>query len=444
MTKDELRIHTGNEYDRCEGFLAVYHATGTGKTAASIECMLRYRNIDPDGIILVICHSENARDETWPAEIVKWGSGLDQSKMKFVCYRGLMNIKDQAFGLVVMDEAHYITDLSYEFFKKNTFQSVVVLTATEPEEEAKLTMLRTLTKGNFIEYDVDQAIEAKMLNDFELIVFMIPLDNKMKYLKMNRFHKKLHTEREVYDNIESIMTKSQERLTALKSVMLDFVAQYNLDMEEDSWKCLFKTVLRKCREMRMAEIDKLPIDEQIDADTEDHELLQQFKNVIAEICGLFDTIKWKQNERMHFIYNLKSKLAAGKYVANQLRAKNKRFLMICSNKAQADEMSPYRFYSGIKKTDYKRFKNKEINEIAACKQISEGENIDELDAAVINQMLSKSRHLIQRIGRLLRREVGFISKGYIIVAEGTQDEVWYNNATAKFKQEKIRKVKLEI
>jgi len=40
--------------------------------------------------------------------------------------------------------------------------------------------------------------------------------------------------------------------------------------------------------------------------------------------------------------------------------------------------------------------------------------------------------------------VGFISKGYIIVAEGTQDEVWYNNATAKFKQEKIRKVKLEI
>jgi superfamily II DNA or RNA helicase len=444
MTKDELRIHTGNEYDRNQGFLAVYHATGTGKSSASIECMRRYRKKDSNGQILVVCHSTNARDETWPKEIAKWGSDLDITKIRFVCYKGLMSIRDTNFGMIVMDEAHYITDLSYEFFNCNTYQSIVVLTATEPEEEAKLKMLHSLTKGNSIYYDVDQAIDAKMLNDFELIVFMVPLDNKLKYLKVNRFNKKLHTEFEFNEYIESVITKSQKRLSVLKNQMLEFVGQQKLELEEDSWKCLFKTVLSRCRSMRMEEIDKLPIDEQMDADVDDYPLLKQFKNVITEICSLFETIKWKQNERMHFIYNLKSKLAAGKYVAKQLREKNRRFLMICSNKAQADEMSQYRFYSGIKKTDYKRFKDKELNEIASCKQISEGENIDGLDAAIIVQMLSKSRHLVQRIGRLLRREVGFISRGYIIVAEGTQDEVWYNNATSKFKQEKIKKVKLEI
>ena len=67
----------------------------------------------------------------------------------------------------------------------------------------------------------------------------------------------------------------------------------------------------------------------------------------------------------------------------------------------------------------------------------EGHNFPGLDSGLIVQINSKEKDLVQRIGRLLRYRFGHEGHLYIIVAKGTQDEVWATNALINFDSSKI-------
>ena len=57
-----------------------------------------------------------------------------ENNVESLCYASGSKVKGNEYDLVIMDEAHKITELSYEFFKDNKIKKIIALTATEPEK----------------------------------------------------------------------------------------------------------------------------------------------------------------------------------------------------------------------------------------------------------------------------------------------------------------------
>jgi len=133
--------------------------------------------------------------------------------------------------------------------------------------------------------------------------------------------------------------------------------------------------------------------------------------------------------RMRFIYDLPSKLRAAKYILNNFVDPEKRYLIFSSNIKQAEELCKYTYHSKTDDKDYKAFKEGEINRLSCVKAINEGENFSSLDGAVIVQLTSKEKDLVQRLGRTIRYSYDHKAVIWIIVSSNTVDENWLDKAT---------------
>lgn len=81
------------------------------------------------------------------------------------------------------------------------------------------------------------------------------------------------------------------------------------------------------------------------------------------------------------------------------------------------------------------FDNGNINVIASFKKLKQGANLVGLDNVLIHSYYSKSKDLIQRIGRL--RQNGEVGRVFIFVTFGTQEVKWYESM---FDSTSIRKI----
>lgn len=135
--------------------------------------------------------------------------------------------------------------------------------------------------------------------------------------------------------------------------------------------------------------------------------------------------------RMHFIYNLPSKLRIAKrLIAHHMKG---RYLVFCSNIAQAETLcAPDTFHSKRDSVAFDKFLAEKIDSLGVVKAVNEGLNIPNLDMALIVQLNSKELDVIQRIGRVVRFRPGHTATIYIIIALGTKDVDWLKQALSGF------------
>ena len=148
-------------------------------------------------------------------------------------------------------------------------------------------------------------------------------------------------------------------------------------------------------------------------------------------------------KRMQFIYNLKSKSEVVKNILENYILEEDRTLIFCGSIAQAEELCQDSFHSKSKGNVLDKFKKGEINRLSCVKALNEGQNIPNLDSAIICQLNSKDKDFTQRIGRILRQRAGHVAKMWIVVAEGTQDMQWLESATSGVDKENIKYIKSE-
>lgn len=147
--------------------------------------------------------------------------------------------------------------------------------------------------------------------------------------------------------------------------------------------------------------------------------------------------------RMRAIHNLKSKKMVAKFILDNAIPSTDRTLIFASNIAQAEYLCEHSFHSKTSSKNYDSFKLGEINRLSCVQAINEGHNIPNLDSGLIVQLNSNDKDLIQRIGRLIRFRLNHEAHLYIVIAEGTQDEVWLKNATENIDESKIEIFKFE-
>lgn len=168
--------------------------------------------------------------------------------------------------------------------------------------------------------------------------------------------------------------------------------------------------------------------------------LKRNKAKDAQNWKLFETLTYK---RLSFIYNLQSKLETSKKVLEKMFNDEMRYLIFTGSTNFADELCEYRHHSNTKDSYLSRLKSKEVNKISCVKALNEGENIEDIDAALVEQLDSNDKNLKQRIGRCIRFKEGKKAKIYIIVAKGTVDEKWANMSLSSIPESFIKRVYLK-
>ena len=158
----------------------------------------------------------------------------------------------------------------------------------------------------------------------------------------------------------------------------------------------------------------------------------------AMASGNQNFTKFKILERMRFIYNLPSKLRAAEDILDILPT-NKKVLIFAGSIAQADQICQYRYHSKTDDSDYKAFCEGKIMRLSVVEGVTEGVNIPNLDYILMIQAKSGNVHMIQKIGRLLRKTDDPNKVGHVIILNsiGTQDNRWVQKGLAGFDQSRI-------
>jgi len=148
---------------------------------------------------------------------------------------------------------------------------------------------------------------------------------------------------------------------------------------------------------------------------------------------------WLFLKRMHLIYNLRSKTQIAKKVIESI-PKDERTLIFCGSISQAEELCKNSYHSKSDDKSFNKFCNEEINQLSCVNALNEGQNIPNLDNAVIVQLNSNELSTIQRIGRCIRYRPGHEATIYILSVVQTQDEKWVKKALENFDTNNIEYV----
>lgn len=334
----------------------LFMATGSGKSKIPIEYAKKKKNKVKK--LALIVPTERLRDEDWKNEFIKWGAEELWENTVRLCYASASKVALQDFDLVILDECHNITELSFSFFMNNTFKKIIGLSATPPTEFEKVNLLRRI--GLYETYSLS-------LDDAVAMGFVAPYKITVVYTKLDEVNK-------------NVLSGNKEN------------PFYNTEYKNYIW------------------------------------LTNQIN--LMDFNGQTNTKKYQAYvlKRMRAIYNLKSKTAMAHKILAEKIPSNDRTLIFAGSIDQAEELCPYRYHSKSGKEDLNKFTNLEIDRLSCVQALNEGANIPAIDSAVIVQVNSKERHLVQRIGRLIRYRPGHEAHIWIICCKDTQDEVWLSSS----------------
>jgi superfamily II DNA or RNA helicase len=148
--------------------------------------------------------------------------------------------------------------------------------------------------------------------------------------------------------------------------------------------------------------------------------------------------------RMRFIYNLKSKLTVSKHLLKNIIPKDEKGLIFTGTIATAKELESKTYHSQTNDNDFNLFMENKIKRLSSVNSLIEGANIPDLDFALIHQIKSKERRLIQTLGRIVRYRPGHRATIYIIVSAGTVDEQWLENAMENIDKSNVKYFNIKL
>ena len=121
--------------------------------------------------------------------------------------------------------------------------------------------------------------------------------------------------------------------------------------------------------------------------------------------------------------------------------KHKKILGFCSTIQQAEELYKHTLHSKTSRDDFDEFAESTgmVKRLGTVFKANMSINIPDLDIAFIAQVQSKSVHMLQRTGRMVRKskDPNKVGRVIVLVVKGTQDEVWLKQALREFDESNI-------
>jgi len=335
--------------------------TGLGKTKIAMEAI----KLLPKASKILFLAEVKDREKELRNEAKKWKVS---HKVDFLCYQSAYKLKKQKYDLVIADEIHDSLTTKYsEFYTNNQFSYILGLSATV-DANAWADEDNEITKGDMIK------IVAP-------ICYTYNIDDGQRDGTSRKLN--IHVIRHKLD----MKNKNVKAGNKKKPFMQTEWSAYQY------WS------------KQMAQAFYMP------------ENIKLFR------------IRTSSAARAKILWNLESKSKATKILCEKLKIKKKRTILF-GNSLEALEKITSNVVSSNNddKTNIKireDFDKKKTNLIGSFKKLKQGANLVDLDTCIIMSYYSKSKDLIQRIGRM--RNDGTLGNVYIFMTMGTQEEKWFDN-----------------
>jgi len=155
--------------------------------------------------------------------------------------------------------------------------------------------------------------------------------------------------------------------------------------------------------------------------------------------GKYDPVMIAALHRANFLYSLPSKIEPAKKILSSLKG---RTLVFTERTDILDKITPYGVHSN--KSDeanekiLSSYMKGEIDTLGSVGKLKEGVNLPGLSNLLVVSYSSSDRDMIQKLGRVLRKDSEEVGDVYIFVTKNTQEEIWYSKMTEGLNLTNIR------
>ncbi len=347
---------------------SIIAGTGFGKSRCGVlgvEYALKH-----GGNALILVPTVQLQDQ-FIEEFDKWGVSTDN--VEVLCYQSAYKLLGNHYSIVLCDEVHLGLSTQYrKFFDNNTYDKLLCMTATLPEEQEYKDLLDTLAPTVY-KISLDACVAAGIVSPYHIYckpLQLTPVEQK-EYKKINNsfvYYKYQLGQFNAFDEAQRIMGDKNAHPSDKKSAVMFY---------------------RAIRERK--------------------KIVDFASNKIAEFQKLV-------------LNNMGSKILA-------FSGANDFTDQLCAS------VSPLSATYHSKKTKKQRekaledFRTNKINVLCSTKALNQGLDIPDANMGIMCGITSKALPMIQRIGRLIRFQEGKVGEIYILYVKDSQEEKWLKNAT---------------
>ena len=356
---------------------SIFAGTGFGKSRVGILAVGETLKRNNKANALILVPTTQLQDQ-FTEEFHKWGYTNCIDRVDILCYQSAYKLLGQHYTIVVCDEIHLGLSPEYrKFFKYNTYDRLLCMTATLPEDEEYREKLLELAPMVF-SLSLDKCVSLGIVAPYSIYCLPIKLTEQ---------------ERKDYKAINN-------KFIYYKYALGQF------DAFNEAKKIL-------------GNIHSHPDDKA--AAVGFYRSIRQRKSIIDFAENKIETFKSLVNTNKD-----KKILAFGG--ANDFTDK------LC------DSVKPLSGAYHSKKTKkqkekvLKDFEDGTISVLCSTKALNQGFDVPDANFGIICGLTSKSLSMIQRVGRLLRFQENKTGNIVILYVENSQEEKWLKNAVRLMKR----------
>jgi len=344
---------------------SIIAGTGFGKSRCGVLGVAHA--IKNGGRALVLVPTTQLQEQ-FAEEFKKWGHTALLTRVDILCYQSAHKLENNHYEIVVCDEVHLgLSPVYRQFFKKNTYDKLLCMTATPPEEEEYRDILKELAPTVYT-ITIDQCVQMGLVAPYDIYCIPITLTD---------------VERQAYKKANNLFVQCKYKLGGY-----DAFAEANRILrggpgDKGAAAQFFNAIRQRKAVVQHAE-NKLHVSKQIADHHAGEKILtfsgtNEFTNAMgAELNGLVYHSGKSQKQREKIL---------------------------------------------------QEFKDSEGSVLCSTKALNQGFDVPDVGIGIIAGLESKSLPMIQRVGRLIRFKENKRGRVYILYVQDSQEEKWMDQAT---------------
>ena len=350
---------------------SIIAGTGFGKSRCGILAASHVYNLNRSSKILILVPTVQLQSQ-FAEEFHKWGLEDCLDNVDILCYQSAYKLSGNHYGLVLCDEIHLGLSPEYrKFFENNTYDKLLCMTATLPEEIEYKQLLATLSPTVY-KITLDQCVAKGIVSPYTIYCKPVQLTG---------------TEKDEYKKINNSFVYYKYKL-----------GQFNAFDEA-------KRIMG----------DK-------NAHPADKKCAVMFYRAIRERKKIVDFASNKITQFQKLVLNnMDSKILA-------FSGANDFTDQMCASVSPLSAAYHSKITKKKREQALEDFKTNKINVLCSTKALNQGLDIPDANMGVMCGITSKALPMIQRVGRLIRFQEGKVGEIYILYVENSQEEKWLKNA----------------
>ena len=345
---------------------SIIAGTGFGKSRCGVLAV-NYALKTKGGRALVLVPTVQLQDQ-FAQEFIKWGYEDRLDEVDIVCYQSAHKLEGKHYSIVVCDEVHLgLSPVYREFFNKNTYDMLLCMTATLPEEEEYRDILKDLAPTCY-RITLDECVELGLVAPYD--IYCIPVEMTEE-------------ERAEYKKANNLFVQMKYKLGGFDAFKQAQAILKGAPGDKGAAAQFFNAIRQRKQVVQHAE-NKLEAAKEI-ADYHIEEKILTFGGT---------------NE---FTDLMADRLGAVSYHSGKTQVQRRKIL--------------------------EAFNKSSTSVLCSTKALNQGFDVPDVGVGIIAGLESKQLSMIQRVGRLIRFKEGKRGRIYILYVPDSQEEKWLESAT---------------